>query len=952
MAKKWAEVVQSDAYKALTPDEQEQSRQLYFEEVVKPQLAESDWEASKKLFDEETGTQPAFPYQGKIGTASSIETGVFQEIAGFAKDTWAAMKAGGNITRDAFTTLMRQKEYTPLYDGDGNLVDLQLETDDQFKSRIKQSSELRSRTLHAPEKGSAADITGEIANAMIDPVGYVAGAWGVKAATTTARVARMMTAGSAYEGVAATLEQQAESGEITDTNQIVGRAIAGGIAAPTMDFAIRSVAKIVARTPAKKADKALVEFEEKVLKWRQDDLNPRAAVEHAMRDLGYDENTLRVLTSQAGRKVEIRAPRPDVPDDNPSLARKVGQWVTSTSVDAKEGFKAGMDKYLGAVRTRISNMSPRIGHELNKFEMGTHIKLLQARDATAGFRDAVKNLTKAEQKEFKKLLLNSDSSAIEQFIAQQPNTALKEGWAGTRKLLDEIHGQLQDAGYKLGYIEEYFPRLVKDYRQFSKMMHGEEYSAIDTAIRNAAQDKGRALDAVEQSKVIADLFRRKGIGVPGTSHTKGRSVDAINDRMLELYADPIDSLNNYINNTIHNIEKRKFLGFNQVKPVAYDADVKESIFNVISAERLAKNITGREADEISLLLNARFGPGEQAMSKGWQRTKNIFYMATLGNPVSAATQVGDLGISAYMHGFGNTVKSVARSLAKRTDIDIRDLGIDLASQDFASTGKTATALNWVLRKSGFQAVDKLGKNTSINASLSKFRTWAKTEKGVSKIKALYKDAFTPEEMAGVLSDLRSDRISSNVKYMLWNELSGTQPISLSEMPEAYLASPNGRIFYMLKTFTIKQLDILRRQSYNKIKAGKVKEGAYELLKFSGMFGAANMGSDQIKEWLQGRDTALEDKVVAQLWRNFGTSEYIVNKFKQGQPWEGITATVLPPFNIVNTAWQDMAAHGREFNSLQYVPLAGRIMYEWFGGGMEKREAKADRGRRGGRSTNE
>ena len=47
------------------------------------------------------------------------------------------------------------------------------------------------------------------------------------------------------------------------------------------------------------------------------------------------------------------------------------------------------------------------------------------------------------------------------------------------------------------------------------------------------------------------------------------------------------------------------------------------------------------------------------------------------------------------------------------------------------------------------------------------------------------------------------------------------PINSTEMPLKYLKHPNGRVFYMLKTFTIKQFDVMRRDGIHLMKAMKL-----------------------------------------------------------------------------------------------------------------------------------
>ena len=64
-----------------------------------------------------------------------------------------------------------------------------------------------------------------------------------------------------------------------------------------------------------------------------------------------------------------------------------------------------------------------------------------------------------------------------------------------------------------------------------------------------------------------------------------------------------------------------------------------------------------------------------------------------------------------------------------------------------------------------------------------------------------------------ISDLRSGIKSDQVLQALFNRLSDVAPISLIEMPQAYAENPNTRILYSLKSYTIKQFDFLRQQSF-------------------------------------------------------------------------------------------------------------------------------------------
>ena len=62
MAKKWAEVVDSDAYQALPDAEKTAARDQYFDQVVAPKVPKDDIETARKQFLDSTslGDESAF----------------------------------------------------------------------------------------------------------------------------------------------------------------------------------------------------------------------------------------------------------------------------------------------------------------------------------------------------------------------------------------------------------------------------------------------------------------------------------------------------------------------------------------------------------------------------------------------------------------------------------------------------------------------------------------------------------------------------------------------------------------------------------------------------------------------------------------------------------------------------------------------------------------------------
>lgn len=98
---------------------------------------------------------------------------------------------------------------------------------------------------HEPAEGfleHAGDLAGIIAKESTAPTALMAGPVGT-GKQGIARVGTMAAAGGSYEGVAATMEQIAREGEITDPRQVAIRAGVGAVAAPVLDVGLRGVGK-------------------------------------------------------------------------------------------------------------------------------------------------------------------------------------------------------------------------------------------------------------------------------------------------------------------------------------------------------------------------------------------------------------------------------------------------------------------------------------------------------------------------------------------------------------------------------------------------------------------------------------------------------------------------------------------------------------------------------------
>jgi len=124
-----------------------------------------------------------------------------------------------------------------------------------------------------------------------------------------------------------------------------------------------------------------------------------------------------------------------------------------------------------------------------------------------------------------------------------------------------------------------------------------------------------------------------------------------------------------------------------------------------------------------------------------------------------------------------------------------------------------------------------------------------------------------------------------VRLHLFSELSKTQPISMAEMPEAYLRSGGlGRSFYFLKSFGLKQLETARRDIYRKLASDNKKEkaeGFYNMLSLGALFGGGTTGASMAKDWILDRDT----KANEYLWDAAAQSYAGQSRYQMQKAWK-------------------------------------------------------------------
>ena len=609
------------------------------------------------------------------------------------------------------------------------------------------------------------------------------------------------------------------------------------------------------------------------------------------------------------------------------------------------------EKYLGLISTRIRNISPELHAALIRYELRTRTIGNNYRAQLKPFFEELKGLSAQDKVDVDIAVKNGDADAARAIFSkygEEKAARLNEGLDNAYRTFSEVGDAAEQVGYEFGRLGNYWPRKVKDYDGFLEYVGANKKGPILDAIRAAEVKEGRPLTPEERTDIANATIRgarTRGIDWRPAS-MKSRTVDEVTRELNQFYAPMEESAIGHIDRLIPNIEQRVLLG-------RMDGNIEDSIGAVAARMVDEGKITAAQERELTDILTARFKAEGLRANPLIAAAKSAGYISTLGNPISALTQIGDLFFAAYKNGYYKAGKAL---LGKR-EISLEDLGIERIAQEFdRDPGALGKALEKTFKYSGFNKIDELGKETLINSGLRRLRKDARSEPGskdFSYLERTWRPVFG-DEFDSFVSDLRAGRNTENVKLALFMQLSDMQPISLSEMPVGYLENPNGRIMYALKTFMLKQWDILRRDAFGEMARGNVGTGVKNLMAYTLAVTLAGLSGDALKDFILGRETDMNDKVASNLLRLAGLSKYTFFRAKREGPGTAAVELVTPPtVSIANDAFKDLLdpkVHEDPdmARSVKNIPMVGRFLYWYFGRGA-KQEEEAEMKRRLGES---
>jgi hypothetical protein len=677
---------------------------------------------------------------------------------------------------------------------------------------------------------------------------------------------------------------------------------------------------------------------------------------------GIPQNPQQALQAQAQR---IQAKR-QAAAGQLLAALQSGQTVPKRAAAVRRTQQASLLARVAVpLSSRLAAISPGLKNRMRQFEFGLSQSLLRDMEAVTPFLQAVAAMKENDAAILDLALKNGDVPTRDVILNAY---GLQPAFARVVAMLEQTRQRAIAAGYDVGELGDYFPRHVLDVDGLMNHYYGAPQAGhLEKAIADAAATalaQGRVLTLDDRIEIVNTALRGYGPKDGRPSHTKGRKTDVVDMAANVFYADPAHALVHYVETMNAAIEKRRFFGkFAQsVAPagpgLSSRINLDASIGGYVESLVAAGEITRAQQREVSDLLEARFAT--QASSEFIKAFKTLGYITTMGKITSAITQVQDLAFSLYENGVFDTMVSAARASVKKSKITKKELRLEAMAEEFKDAGKLAKLLQLTFKITGLTYIDGIGKEAIVNAKFARMSREARSGKLSPRTRDIITRIFPAASRAQVVADLAVGNKTEDTLFAVYNVLADYQPIAASEYPEAYLRHPNGRVFYMLKSYTLKQIDTFRREGISLIVNGNAKQkavGFRNLSHLAALLFLVGVPVDWIKDAIMGRDPQLPDIAVDNLFKLIGVSRWNLWNFRAHKdPVRAAMELVTPPAPFLSYPISDtfdaakQVSKGDEikpgdFASWRMLPFIGDPIYWLFGGGrvkVEKRRLERER----------
>lgn len=491
-------------------------------------------------------------------------------------------------------------------------------------------------------------------------------------------------------------------------------------------------------------------------------------------------------------------------------------------------------------------------------------------------------------------------------------------------------------GLSIGWLEAYNPRRMANTDAFIEFLQGTpEWSNIDRVLKIMGVENGTTAEKAMAINKYFRGFEPKDLAAAQPRNIKQRDIMYVSKALSKFYKNSYEALMDYADDMAKAISIKEVFGIGE-------DNLDDSVGKLVLEAKERYRLSYREEKLLKDAITTFVRPAKA--SQVVRGIKTFSYLTTITNPISTISQLEDIGFTFAQWGHGNTLRAYANARKNGGWIKLEQIGAEVYDVDMRKEreGVMDKALRKLLGVNGFTSMDRLGKETYINADFQARQQQA--QKSPQKLQKELEGLFMPEEAAEVVEALKNGDINNdNLQSLLYYDLSAVQPMSLLDMPERYALGGGGyKLLYQLKSFAARRANYLYTRTQEQFHEAQTPEEYAKAIADSMRFFTLLIGygalTNLLKDFLLGRSLDVTEELVDTILQNAMVTRYMIKRGKQDPMNALINAVVPPALGTANDLWQDTGRVIRgkkdisQMNIWSRLPIFGKPYYWWFGGG--------------------
>lgn len=633
-------------------------------------------------------------------------------------------------------------------------------------------------------------------------------------------------------------------------------------------------------------------------------------------------------------------------------------------------------KALQPLSRTAKNLSPKLYNALYRAVfIENQVKAAFSIDSNKFF-SVYDQMSETDQAAIDSALFDQDWRRVEDIFAGYGDINIVRGLSSA---LGAAYSMLEEAdpddtGIRI--TKDYFPRSVKQMDEMLQyMINKPQYRQM------AEQIMQQKMLGEEAAKLLGDMYGAVGKVEKGKErHAMERSFITVPEDLRQFYATPREALQKYFEDVAAAYGNFMFFGPGANKKMRPDTKGEVTLDYVDTKTGKKEKMTfyayeqsvnwAKNLEKSGFFKEAKTQADRDYNKKVAEVIEGVFFrksphpfvtvyrtvnnIATINNFFTAMSNLVDFAITTWRYGFRNTLEGAVIAAKGDSAIEYKELSADLYEEFDMDSYRLNRIFNKVFTWSGFSMLDIFGKQSSINAALGNARERLQNgdQEIIDKI-ALYM-GDNQDATSATIADILDGRITDNVRFFAFNELSGQQPLTLLDVPYYYNLHPNMRVFYQFKTFMLRQADFFVHDVLMKKMQTAPLDALKDAVSFMALLALFGVPKELIKAMFMGQSFDLSDEVISQMLGVGLINKYSYYNFKDGHIVKGAGAMIIPPLPVLSrfgsdikglTIGKKVGKKGRKRISLKDIesikdipsigPIGGEALYWWFGGGSNR-----------------